>query len=52
MDDFGQAAAITERFAEDFPFADYDDLQRAIDLANRGAASMEEAGRLVQEVDC
>ena len=52
IDDFGEAAAITERFADDFPFADFDDLQRAIDLANRGAASMEEAGRLVQEVDC
>jgi hypothetical protein len=52
IDDFGEAAAITERFAKDFPFADFDELQRAIDLANRGAASMEDAGRLVQEVDC
>jgi hypothetical protein len=52
IDDFGEAAAITERFAKDFPFADFDELQRAIDLANRGAASMEEAGRLVQTVDC
>lgn len=52
IDDFGRAAAITERFARDFPFADFDDLQRAIDLANRGAASMEDAGRLVQETGC
>jgi hypothetical protein len=52
IDAFGEAAAITERFAKDFPLADFDELQRAIELANTGAASMEEAGRLISEVDC
>ena len=52
VDDFGQAAKITKRFADAFPFADYDDLQRAVDLATSGSASMEDAGRLLQQVDC
>ena len=40
IEDFGEAAAITERFAEAFPFADFDEVQRALDLAGWGAASM------------
>lgn len=52
IEDFGEAAAITERFAEAFPFADFDEVQRALDLAGSGAASMQEAARLIQEVRC
>ena len=52
IDAFGQASEITERFAKAFPFADYDELQRALDLANAGAASLGDAARLLQEVDC
>ena len=52
VEDFAQAAEITERFATDFPFADFDDLQRALDLANSGAASMQEAADLLQSVRC
>jgi hypothetical protein len=52
IEDFGRAARITERFAEAFPFADFDELQRAIDLGESGSASLQEAARLVEEVRC
>ncbi|MET1232983.1 MAG: hypothetical protein ABWY52_09060 [Candidatus Limnocylindrales bacterium] len=52
IEDFGRAARITERFAEAFPFADFDELQRAIDLGESGSVSLQEAARLVQQVRC
>lgn len=52
VDDFGQAAKITKRFADAFPFADFDDLQRAMDRANAGATSMQEASDLLKSVSC
>jgi hypothetical protein len=50
--DFAEAAAITERFARDFPFADFDELQHALDLANSGSASMQAASDLLKAVHC
>ncbi len=52
VDDFGQAAKITKRFADAFPFADFEDLQRAMDRANAGATSMQEASDLLKSVSC
>jgi hypothetical protein len=52
IDDFGQAATITVQFADDFPFADFDSLQQALDLAESGSASMQAAVDLVNEVSC
>jgi hypothetical protein len=52
IEDFAAAAAITERFATDFPLADFDALQRALDLANSGSASMQVASDLVKAVRC
>ena len=52
IDDFAEAAAITEKFAEDFPFADYDALQRALDLAGSGSASMQGAVDQLSGVRC
>jgi len=52
IDDFAEAAAITEQFAKDFPFADYDSLQRAQDLAGSGSASMQKAVDRLSGVHC
>jgi hypothetical protein len=52
IDDFAEAAEITERFATDFPFADFEALERALDLANSGAASMQAASDLIASVRC
>jgi hypothetical protein len=52
IDDFAEAAAITEQFAKDFPFADYDALQRAQDLAQSGSASMQGAVDRLAAVRC
>ncbi len=52
IDDFAEAAAITEQFAKDFPFADYDALQRAQDLAASGSASMQGAVDRLPAVRC
>ena len=52
IDDFAEAAAITERFAKAFPLADYDSLQRAQDLAGSGAASMQGAVDQLSSVRC
>lgn len=52
IDEFAEAAAITEQFAKDFPFADYDALQRAQDLAQSGSASMQDAVDRLAAVRC
>jgi hypothetical protein len=52
IEDFHQAAAITVTFAEGFPFADFDSLQQALDLAESGSASMQAALDLVKGVSC
>jgi hypothetical protein len=52
IEDFAEAAAITERFATDFPLADFDALQQALDLANSGSASMQAASDLLKAVRC
>ncbi len=52
IDDFAQAASITEQFAADFPFADFDSLQQALDLAESGSASMQSAVDLLPAVRC
>jgi hypothetical protein len=52
IDDFAEAAAITEKFAKDFPFADSDALQRAQDLAGSGSASMQGAVDQLPGVRC
>jgi hypothetical protein len=50
--EFGQAAGIMERFAADFPFADYDSIQEALDLAESGSTKLQAAGQLVPGVRC
>ena len=52
IDDFAQAASITEQFAADFPFADFDSLQQALDLAESGSRSMQSAVDLLPGVSC
>ena len=52
IDDFEEAATITEQFAADFPFADFDSLQQALDLAESGSASMQSAVDLLPAVRC
>ena len=52
IDDFAQAATITEQFAADFPFADFDSLQQALDLAESGSRSMQSAVDLLPGVSC
>ena len=52
IDDFAQAASITEQFAADFPFADFDSLQPALDLAQSGATSMQSAVDMLPVVRC
>ena len=52
VDDFGQAAEITEQFAKDFPFADYDSLQRAADLATSGSGAMQSVVDQLSSVRC
>ena len=52
IDDFAQAATITEQFAKAFPFADYGALQRAQGLAESGSASMQGAVDRLSAVRC
>jgi hypothetical protein len=49
---FGEAAGITEQVAADFPFADFGQLDRAYELAEDGAADMQQAVDLAAGVEC